>query len=310
MFARDGLPTGLWLLIHLLSSLVYAIALVSTPGSVARKNQPLVGLLALAIGIAIPFAGAVGFACALFIGGHYARLNHREKVYWQFTENAQLPFTVPLGRKTEVIDSRSFTEQIEFSENPESLYRKVLAAANMRSSLSVATLRKAIRHKDERIRLTAYQTLDRKITQLNLSIQRLEKSASTEAGQDKSNTWLQIASNYWELLTLEDNEPVARAHLLEKAYAAAEKSIAILPSNRNAHFTLGRIALMRNDPAGAREAFLQTLKMGMPREKVLPYLAEAAFNQRDFAEVKKLLASVDEAFKLYPPLSHVAKYWS
>ena len=266
--------------------------------------------MTLFVCLGIPFAGTVGAAVALIVGGHYARLRHRELVYWQFTDNAELPFVSPVGRVAGGVDSRGLSEQITFSTDNNSLYKKVLASGRIRTSLSVDTLKSAVRHRDERIRLTAYQTLDNKSSTLNLAIQRLEKEAASHEAQDQSNTWLQIASNYWELLTLEKDEPVAREQLLNKAASAALTAITIVPTNRNAHFILGRISLQQNNPQRASVAFRQAISLGMPREKVVPYLAEAAFDQREFATVSGLLESIDPAFTRYPPLSHVARYWA
>lgn len=320
------LPTVLWLIVHVFASLIAAmvISFLLNPtiqASVARpefkskvslSNEGIVPITTLAffLSLGIPFVGTVGAAAALIVGAHYSRARHRQEVYWQFTDNAELPFVSPVGRVSSGIDSRSLTEQITFSTDSNTLYKKVLATGRIRTSLSVDTLKKAVRHSDERIRLTAYQTLDKKSSQLNLTIQRLEKEVASHEGQDKSNTWLLIASNYWELLTLEKDEPVARKQLLSKAANAATTAISIVPTNRNAHFTLGRISLQQNNPQRAAVAFHQAISLGMPEEKVLPYLAEAAFDQREFSKVSALLESIDPAFTRYPPLSHVARYWS
>ena len=147
------------------------------------------------------------------------------------------------------------------------------------------------------------------MTGLNREIQRLEDQAQTQKGENKCNTWLQIASNYWELLTLEKGEPVAQKALLKKAKAAAERAISIQPNNRNAHFTLARTSLMARDTDTAISSFNRALKLGMAAEKVKPYLAEAAFEKKEFKQVAAHLGDIDDAFKLYPPLSHVAAYW-
>jgi len=56
-------------------------------------------------------------------------------------------------------------------------------------------------------------------------------------------------------------------------------------------------------------AFQKAKQLGMPTEKVTPYLAESAFVSRDFKSVSVLLESIDKAFLRYPPLKHVAEYW-
>jgi len=308
---KQGLNLGipLWLGMHVLATFLAAIGTVMIANHIIDGPVLGMGALSLLVGLTIPVVGALGLALAVLIGAFVANRRNAEEIYWQTTNNINLPFTTPIGRKVSKYDSRGFVEQLMYSDDNSDLYKKVLAASNIKAALSVSLLKKAVEHTDDKIRLTAYQTLDRKVTGLNREIQRLEKKANVLEGLDKSNTWLQIASNYWELLTLEKEEPIARRQLLSKAAEAARKSISILPDNRNAHFTLGRILLMQRNPKDASAAFTVAMKLGMPREKIMPYLAEAAFDSREYHKIPKLLNSIDDAFKHYPPLSHVAQYW-
>ena len=302
--------TGLWIAVHVFASAITAITAALLINTISALALNKLTLFCFAIMLSIPFFGAAGLVGALFYGIYKANNQHQEQVYWHFTKNASLPFTAPIKRPLTSRDSRGFVEQLAYSSKHDDLYKKVLAARNIRNALSVGTLKSAIKHPDERIRLTAYQTLDRKITYLNREIQRLEKAASAQDSKDQSNTWLQIASNYWELLTLEKDEPVAREQLLNKATHAAMTSVRILPTNRNAHFTLGRISLIDNKARIANAAFERAMALGMPEEKVMPYIAEVAFVSNNYKKVQQSLASMDDAFKAYPPLKHVAQYWS
>lgn len=307
--ASGGLSGLNWIALHLLCALAIAFSVAVVSKQMQLGSFVGAGLLSLAIATTIPVVGGLGFAIAFLVGAYFANSRNEEDVYWKVTNNIDLPFTTPIGRKVAKYDSRGFIEQLMYSEDNDDLYRKVLAATNIRAALSVGLLKRAVRHPDDKIRLTAYQTLDRKVTGLNREIQRLEDRASDEQGRDKSNTWLQIASNYWELITLEKEEPIARKQLVGKAADAATKALEIQPDNRNAHFTLGRALLMQDDPAGAEEAFKRAEVLGMPKEKIMPYMAEAAYDQREFRKVAEYLHSIDDAFKIYPPLKHVAGYW-
>ena len=112
------------------------------------------------------------------------------------------------------------------------------------------------------------------------------------------------------MLTLEDDEPVARAQLLDKAAAAALQAITTTPQNPNAHFLFGRVSLHQGENARAVTAFKQAIRFGLSEDKVRPYQAEAAFKARDFEQVKESLASIDRAFTAYPPLRQVAEFWT
>lgn len=300
--------TWLWLLMHGLASFTAALCSGRLLGITVKA--PVFYSLLFGFSVLIPVAGSLGSFAALYLGCRAGRRRLREPDYWSVTRRATLPFTTPAERQATPVDSRGFTEHLMYSGNEDDLYRKVLAAGNIRASLSVSALKEAMRHGDERIRLTAYKTLDRKVTTLNQQIQQLEAQVADADSRESSNSWLQIASNYWELLTLEQGEPIARQQLLDKASKAAIQAVAVLPINRNAHFVLGRVSLLQGDTRRANVAFDRARALGMPTDKVVPYLAETAFMRHDFKRVRALLNQLDPAIKAYPPLSHVAEYWT
>jgi hypothetical protein len=306
-----GSPT-IWLLVHVLLSALGAGCAARLLSDVARekKQQGRFYVLLFALAFLIPFAGTAATFVSIYYGFREGLLRHREPDYWQLTPRVALPFTTPKGRVATKLDSRGFSEHLLYSKDDDDLYRKVLAVANIRTALSVSTLKQAMRHRDERVRLTAYKTLDKKVSDLNREIQSLEEFVNTGDTTESSNTWLQIASNYWELLTIERGEPVARKQLLKKASEAAIQAVAVLPINRNAHFILGRVSLMQGDTRRAKIALERSMALGMPGDKVLPQLAEAAFMLHDYPKVKELLSRLDPATRAYPPLSHVAEYWT
>lgn len=305
----DVLSAPVWLLAHAVLAALgsAALALLLAPGERAARLRSFA--LCFSLAVSVPFVGALGSLVALVWGSDAARRRHREDVYWQFTQTPALPFTLPGARTVADPEGRGLVEQLAQDTDHASLYRKVLAAGRMPSSLSIHALRAGVAHSDERIRLTSYQTIDRKVNALNDEIDRLVKLAQSSEGSESSDAWLQVASNYWELLTLEQMEPVARTQILKKASKAAQSSIRARSENRNAHFTLGRIALRQGHTLLAEKAFARAELHGMPTSTTLPYRAEVAFADREFGRTRSLLDSIGEAFKGYPPLRQVAEYW-
>jgi len=305
-----NLPESMWLITHLLASLLVAISLASMLFNlIPGKRLPLVMLLFL-ISFFIPFIGAAGTWFALTFGSLIARSKHQTNEYWQYTDNADLPFAAPIDRPLPKLDSRGFIEQLSFDSETDKLYNKVAGAKNIRNTQSGPILKSAVGHSNERVRLVAYQMLDKKVTQLNKEIQRLEDEADRTTGSGKANLHLQIANNYWELLTLEDDEPVARKELLSKASAHAETAADIQPANVNAQFLIGQLSVKQNDPERAISAFETSMQLGMPGDKALPYIAEAAFMQRNFRKLRTVVREISPAFRNYPPMSNVVEYWA
>ncbi len=300
-----------WLACHVLACAIATIAISALCRTIVPGRHLSLMLCIFFICFFMPFAGTIGIAGALVLGGGIANGKHRVPDYWQMTRNVDLPYTAPLNRLHAKLDGRGIIEQLMFDQETDEVYKKVLSSRNIRNSESAEILKSAVAHPNERIRLTAFQAMDKKVSSLNREIQRLEREAERSNGkQSKTDTQLQIATSYLELLTLEDDEPVARAQLLDKAAHASLKAITLTPKNPNAHFLFGRVSLQQSEPDRALTAFKQAIKFGMSKDKVLPFQAEAAFKARDFDQVKDSLQSIDRAFTAYPPLRQVAEYWA
>jgi len=300
----------LWLITHTLACALAAISLSSmlltlVPG----RRLPLI-LLFFLTSLFLPFVGMLGLWLSMTFGAIIARGRHKDNEFWQYTSNADLPFAAPIDRPLPKLDSRGFIEQLAFDTETEQLYNKVAASRHIRDSQSGPVLKSAVGHSNERIRLVAYQMLDKKVNNINREIQRLEADSYAAEGKGKANIHLQIANNYWELLTLEDDEPVAREELLDKASGHALKAVEIESRNVNAHFIIGQIALKQGNARKAITAFERAVVLGIPQDKALPYIAEAAYQQRDFKKLRESLASVSSAFRTYPPMSNVIEYWA
>jgi len=145
------LPDTVWLLVHSLASLLASIALASllyklVPG----KRIPLITLF-FSISFFIPFIGAAGTWLSLTFGSLVARNKHEVNEYWQFTDNADLPFAAPINRPLPKLDSRGFIEQLAFDTETDKLYNKVAAAKHIRNTESGPVLKSAVGHSNERI---------------------------------------------------------------------------------------------------------------------------------------------------------------
>lgn len=305
-----NLSTNEWVIAHLLASALAGISIsLILSRSVPGQRVPLM-LLFASLSFFMPFIGAIGGWLAVHYGAIMANGRHKENVFWQITSNADLPFAAPIDRPLPKLDSRGFMEQLMFDNQTDKLYNKVAATRHIRDSQSAPLLKTAVGHDNERIRLVAYQMLDKKINRLNQEILRLETDARHASGAGKSNIHLQIANNYWELLTIEEDEPVARQELLAKAEKHAARALALAPTNINAQFVLGQIYLRQHENEKANRAFMRAVELGMSKDKVLPYIAESAFDRRDFKLLQSTMKAIDPAFKSYPPFSQVIEFWA
>ncbi len=297
-----------WIAAHALASMLVAFGTWRALAPVCRAElRDALGLL-FALSFFMPVAGALGGA-ALGVAVRYAGSREKEEAFWELTPPVELPFAPPQNRSPERVDGRGFIEQIRFEGESQRLFNRIVATRHMRDSQAAPILRSALHHRSEKIRLLAYSMLDKKIERINRRIARLEALAEAGNGEVRANTHLQLASNYWELLSLEDAEATMRNQLLEKVRWHAAKATAIDPGNVNGHFTLGLVELRLRRPEQAERSLRLAMHLGMPNEKVLPYLAEVAFQQRRFASVRDHLRALPSAFRTYPPVAQLAEYW-
>ena len=310
-------PGASWFALHGLAAALAGtgVALLAAARSRTAPERWLAPCLAACA--AMPVVGAPGLAGALLAGIGAANASRERAPRWTTIEPVALPFAAPARRAVPRHDVRGLGEQLRHSTDVDALYRRVLAAASMPDALSVGALQAAIAHPDDRVRLTAYQTLDAKVSRLNLEIQRLEAGIERleeladdpAAARELSNAWLQVTANCRELLTLEEAEPVARRQLLDKAADAATRAARARPTSAGAHYALGQVALQRGDLAAADAFLARALKLGMSIDTVAPRLAESAFAARDYPRVRALLGRIGPAHLAYPPLRDVAEQW-
>ncbi len=305
-----------WLLAHAAAAGASGAGLALLLAARTRTAPPRWLPPCIASCLALPCVGGLGLAGALLATARRANAIGERAPYWRLSAPVALPFSAPPRRTVRPVDGRGLGERLRHATpaDTDAVYRRLLAAASMRDSLSVGALRAGVRHPDDRLRLTAYQTLDAKATRLNREIQRLEAGIErlderADGARARSAAWLSVAANYRELLTLEEDEPVARRQLLERAVAAANRAVEARPSNRNAHLVLGRVRQMAGEHELARASFERAVELGMAPDTVAPRLAECAFARREFGRVREILAGVGDAHRAYPPLAAVAEYW-
>jgi hypothetical protein len=71
---------------------------------------------------------------------------------------------------------------------------------------------------------------------------------------------------------------------------------------------IGRIYLKKGDLQQAQKFVNLGLEHGAHRDRVIPYLAELAFRQRDFKALKRFFEA-DPLLRYKPGIGPVAKFW-
>jgi uncharacterized protein HemY len=117
-----------------------------------------------------------------------------------------------------------------------------------------------------------------------------------------------LAELYFELIYQNLVQGAVYRHTLEQADRHAEAALA--SDGRDAALWLirGRLALANGKPDEAAGYIELAQQLGFPRERLVPWLAEAAYLRGDYRQVAALVASLGHAAAL-PTLKPVARYW-
>lgn len=306
----DGRPDAAlasFLLLHALASVLLALALL--PLVPPRMATPRLGMLALmaAVAFAIPVAGFLGLIAAFPILTRQL-VRHRVADF----ESLQLPeFDQDQRRPSQLryAGLRTFLGQAAVP-----VPTRVRAMATLRhvsARTAAPLLRDALGDPSEELRLLAYGMLDNLEKRVNRAI--AGELHAFEAAAPGSAPALQSAERlsdlYWELVYEELAQGDLRTHAIDQSLHYADSVLQHQPGNAALHLRRGRLLAERGQVQEAAQALERARTLGLPATRILPYLAQLRFEQRDFGGARALMRELDQWGAL-PRLRPVIDYWN
>jgi tetratricopeptide (TPR) repeat protein len=188
--------------------------------------------------------------------------------------------------------------------------RALVSLQNMPTRLASPLLRDLLADPSEDLRLLAYGMLDARERKLNRAIHRElrnRKEAADAAAAARSAR--KLAQLYWELIYQGLVQGELQRHAVEQALHYAQEALQSDTADGNLTLRLGRLLHAQGRKEEARTAYVDALALGLPATRVIPYLAELAFDAGDYNEVRKLL-SVLRDWPGMPRLQPVIQYWT
>lgn len=189
----------------------------------------------------------------------------------------------------------------------------LLAIGSAATPASGAVLREMLTDPADDMRLLAYGLLDRREKSISEQLVR-ERSvlAAAEEIGDRDTARLvhhRIGQLYWELVYQALVQGDMQRYALEQALIHTEQALDGSAADGARWLLIGRIRLKRGELQPARAALSAALEHGMPRRNVLPYLAELRFQQRRYADVRKLMYELG-AQPASEQLSSLQQFWA
>jgi hypothetical protein len=161
----------------------------------------------------------------------------------------------------------------------------------------------------DEVRLRAHGALERAEKNLMRKIfaarQELERVLEPHA---RSLANARLAELYWELIY----QNLVRGTLYRYTLAQVEHFCRRALSQDQRHagmwYLLGRCAALNHAPQRAEQCFLRAQALRFPAERLMPWLAEAAFLKREFGRIGPLLDGLG-AQPAPPSIQPVLRYW-
>ncbi|SEO67556.1 protein PelE [Nitrosovibrio sp. Nv6] len=255
----------------------------------------------------------------------------------------ELPFSPPVIFPTPPYSEGALRQIIYFAERPLKRLKAVMATRHMAPREAMMVWSKATRDPVDDVRLLAYAMRDDNEKKL---IERILTLIETlpEAPVPMQNAYHKtIAALCWELVYHRLVQGAVRQHWLDTARHHME--LVLVPSSgapagapvsspspagsrmptttgkpaaspvrdaadANSWLLYGRILLESGDLSFAREAFANARAGGMEEQKILPWLAEAAFRERKFSDVKRYLSALSRPGEKGRELALVRAWWT
>lgn len=254
-----------------------------------REPQLAVVVLFFALAFFIPMVGGIALWLIIFAILRWPALAERQNFQAlnppEFTlqgDQINVRFGVG-GVRARLADHQASSE---------SRLEALLAIKAMPQRLSSSILRSLLDDPEEDLRLLAYGMLDSEEKNINEQINQALNEYRNAEGQ-KAGIARRLAFLYWELVYQNLVMGDVRSYALGEARQYADEALAAYPQDAGVWVLEGKILGAREDWDGAHAAFLRGQHLGYPSARLTPYLAEHAFRQRQFDQVKSLLQSMD-----------------
>ena len=166
----------------------------------------------------------------------------------------------------------------------------LLRAARLPLRFQVPLARHALGDTNDDVRLFAFSLIDRRRRDHERAVQLGREAlalATTPAASARAH--LHLAELAWESAYHGLHEGSGLRDTLTTALEQVDRALAITADEPSAHALRGRILLRLGNPDAAELALRRALELRHPAVKVLPHLAEGAFQKREFADVREHL---------------------
>ena len=294
-----------YLLAHAGASACFAcLAVSAVPAALTQARRPLM-LLMFGTALAIPLLGFLGVGAGVLVLRLLPPAGHT-RVF----RAVRLPQFDPHLRPGSGFRQAGMRSFLANALAPAATrLRALVALQNVSGRLASPLLRDVLGDPSEDIRLLAYGMLERKEKQLSRAIHDESMRFDAAAGSaERGDAAKRLADLYWELVYQRLAQGDLRQHALQRSLHYMRIALAQSPDDAALHLRRGRLLQSLAQPHLAQSAYDRALALGLPKTRIVPYLAEVAYDVGDYASVRTLMNELGD-WQSLPRLRPVIDYW-
>ncbi|WP_394836738.1 hypothetical protein LVJ94_07500 [Pendulispora rubella] len=290
-----------------LSALGSVVHLLGAPHQVSAAKVPFL-LFATLMHFFIPVVGFVGMSAVLRLGLGAQRVEEAPSWTSFSFEGEVLPKRGSLKQRS--ITPAALEDLLRSQRTTaEKRFQTVLQIRHLPQKQGISLLKLALKDSSDEVRLFAFSRLERFRNDLEMQSRELTEKLTITDGPGKPLLHLRLAEAYWEIAYLGLAEGAVLAHALKNAQDHATTACKLRPGSAPAEFLSGRIALLQKDYGDAFGAFERAVHAGYTRLKALPYMAECAFHQQRYDDVRTMLHEVESSGREAAQFQSVVEFW-
>lgn len=304
---ENGTALLLWFLfLHGLASLVLALAVWHFLPAYYRVPRHLALWLLFDFSFFIPVLGLIGLMVAVMISIYWPHLT----AYRPFG-NVSLPeFDLSLHQTSSQFGQGGIKSRLTHTGiSTDRRLAALLALDGVPARISSPMLHDMLDDSADDVRLVAYGILDAKEKQIAEKIHN-DLAALESADNDAMRlvSLRQLTELYWEQAYSGLAQGDLRLHALETASGYLGRALELAPQDPGLWFLKGRLLHEQRQTDAALEALNQAVANGLPEERAMPYLAEIAFERRDYAAVRAMLGKI-ASIQVTQKMQTVIRFW-
>lgn len=174
--------------------------------------------------------------------------------------------------------------------------------------LSYQFVRERIYDTSEEIRLLSFSIISRMENDINYKISILKKYLENHQEKNNAEIYYKLAELYWEIVYMNISDKEFEGYNLEQAMIYIKMAINEKYKYFDSIFLLGRIYLKLKDKEQARKCFNESLSYKFIKNRVIPYIAELYYLEKDFIGAKRILLEV-QSVPINNKFSNIIELW-